>query len=162
MTDTTAAGHLSGPASRPPELVVTEFFDAYRDRDLTAMTDLCTRNADFHYLPVEVWGKQRVIRGDGKVNTVGKAMWAGLITAFPDLSNEVVSLSSSPDGTVLAEAVLSGTQASAWAQFTNRGQSFRLPHLFVLHVNDAGLIDSITAYWDNASFSRQLGHLEVD
>jgi predicted ester cyclase len=96
------------------------------------------------------------------VNGVGKALWAGLITAFPDLSNQVLSLSSSPDGTVLAEVVLSGTQASAWGPFTNRGQSFSLPHLFVLHVNDGGLIDSITAYWDNASFSRQLGHLEVD
>jgi predicted ester cyclase len=103
-----------------------------------------------------------VIRGDGKVHTVGKAIWAGLITAFPDLSNEVVSLSASPDGTVLAEVVLSGTQASAWAQFSNLGRSFSLPHLFVLHVNEAGLIDDITAYWDNASFSRQLGHLEVD
>ena len=145
-----------------PERVVSSFFDAYRDRDLTAMTDLCTRNAGFHYLPVEIWGKQRVIRGDGKVNGVGKALWAGLITAFPDLSNQVLSLSSSPDGTVLAEVVLSGTQASAWGPFTNRGQSFSLPHLFVLHVNDGGLIDNITAYWDNASFSRQLGHLEVD
>ncbi|HEY1919345.1 MAG TPA: ester cyclase [Streptosporangiaceae bacterium] len=152
MTHTTVAA---------PESVVSSFFDAYRDRDLTAMTDLCTRNAGFHYLPVEIWGKQRVIRGDGKVHGVGKALWAGLITAFPDLSNQVLSLSSSPDGTVLAEVVLSGTQASAWGPFTNRGQSFSLPHLFVLHV-DGGLIDSITAYWDNASFSRQLGHLEVD
>lgn len=147
---------------RSPELVVTAFFDAYRDRDPTAMTDLCARNADFRYLPVEIWGKQRVIRGDGKVHGVGKAMWAGLITAFPDLSNEVLSVSASPDGTVMAEVVLGGTQASAWAQFGNRGQSFSLPHLFVFHVNDGGLIDSITAYWDNASFSRQLGHLEVD
>jgi ketosteroid isomerase-like protein len=153
---------MTHTATRSPELVVSEFFDAYRARDLTAMTDLCSRNADFRYLPVEVWGKQRVIRGDGKVHSIGKTLWAGLITAFPDLSNEVVSLSTSPDGNVLAEVVLSGTQAAAWAQFSNRGQSFRLPHLFVLHVNDAGLIDSITAYWDNASFSRQLGHLEVD
>jgi ketosteroid isomerase-like protein len=147
---------------RSPELVVTAFFDAYRDRDLTGMTDLCARTAEFRYLPVEIWGKQRVIRGDGKVYGVGKAIWAGLITAFPDLSNEVLSISASPDGSVLAEVVLSGTQSSAWGAFSNRGQSFSLPHLFVLHVNDAGLIDSITAYWDNASFSRQLGHLEVD
>ena len=153
---------MTHAATQAPEDVVSAFFDAYRERDLTAMSDLCARTAEFRYLPVEVWGKQRVIRGDGKVHTVGKAMWAGLMTAFPDLSNEVISLSSSPDGTVLAEVVLSGTQASAWAQFSNRGQSFSLPHLFVMHVNDGGLIDSITAYWDNASFSRQLGYLEVD
>jgi ketosteroid isomerase-like protein len=153
---------MSHTTVRSPELVVSEFFDAYRARDLTAMSDLCARGADFSYPPVEIWGKQRVIRGDGKVHTVGKAIWAGLMTAFPDLSNEVVSLSSGPDGTVIAEVVLTGTQAAAWAQFSNRGQSFRVPHLFVLHVGDDGLIDSITGYWDNASLSRQLGHLEVD
>ncbi len=110
-----------------------------------------------------MWGKQRVIRGDGKVHTVGKALWAGLMTAFPTFPTRSSRLSSSPDGTVLAEVVLSGTQASAWAQLSNRGQSFSLPHLFVLHVNDGGLIDAIlAAYWDNASFSRQLGHLEVN
>lgn len=153
---------MAHTATRAPQDVVTAFFDAYRDRDLIAMSDLCARTAEFRYLPVEVWGKQRVIRGDGKVHTVGKALWAGLMSAFPDLSNEVLSVSSSPDGTVVAEVVLSGTQAAAWAQFSNRGQSFRVPHLFVLHVSDDGLIDSITAYWDNASLSRQLGHLEVD
>jgi ketosteroid isomerase-like protein len=153
---------MTQTATRAPEDVVTAFFDAYRKHDLTAMSDLCARTADFRYVPVEVWGKQRVIRGDGKVHTVGKALWAGLMTAFPDLSNKVMSLSSSPDGTVVAEVVLSGTQASAWAQFSNKSQSFSLPHLFVLHVNDGGLIDGITGYWDNASFSRQLGHLEVD
>jgi predicted ester cyclase len=147
---------------KAPAEIVSEFFAAYRKHDVAGMADLCADNADFHYLPVEIWGKQWVIRGDGKVNGIGRVLWSGLITAFPDLSNEVTSLSSAPDGTVVAEVMLSGRQAGPWGAIGNRGQQFTLPHLFVLHVNSEELIDSITAHWDNASFYRQLGHAEVD
>jgi len=54
--------------------VVTAFFDAYRAHDVERMVELCADNADFHYVPFEVWGKQRVIRGDGKVRTIGKVI----------------------------------------------------------------------------------------
>lgn len=145
-----------------PAQTVGEFFTAYRTHDVTAMADLCADNADFHYLPIEIWGKQRVVRGDGKVHGIGRVFWAGLITAFPDLSNEITSLSTAADGTVVAEVVLTGTQAGPWGVIGSKGQQFSLPHLFVLHVNADGLIDSITAHWDNASFYRQLGHAEVD
>jgi ketosteroid isomerase-like protein len=147
---------------KAPAEIVSEFFAAYRKHDVPAMADLCADNADFHYLPVEIWGKQRVVRGDGKVHGIGRVLWSGLITAFPDLSNEITSLSTAPDGTVVAEVVLSGTQAGAWGVIGSKGQQYTLPHLFVLHVNAGGLIDAITAYWDNASFYRQLGHAEVD
>jgi steroid delta-isomerase-like uncharacterized protein len=147
---------------KAPAEIVSEFFAAYRKHDVPAMADLCADNADFHYLPVEIWGKQRVVRGDGKVHGIGRVMWSGLITAFPDLSNEITSLSAAPDGTVVAEVVLTGTQAGAWSVIASKGQQYALPHLFVLHVNAEGLIDSITAYWDNASLYRQLGHAEVD
>lgn len=145
-----------------PAQAVDAFFAAYRGHDVPAMADLCADNAGFHYQPVEMWGKQRVIRGDGKVNGIGRVIWSGLITAFPDLSNEVTSLSAAADGTVVAEVTLTGTQAGPWGAIASRGQRYSLPHLFVLHVNADGLIDDITAYWDNASFYRQLGHAEVD
>ena len=59
--------------------VVTEFFDRYRAHDVEGMTDLCSISAGFSYVPVELWGKQRVLRGDGKVRTIGKPLWTGLI-----------------------------------------------------------------------------------
>ena len=34
--------------------IVSAFFDAYRARDVEAMIDLCTDNADFDYIPFEV------------------------------------------------------------------------------------------------------------
>ncbi len=39
------------------------------------MVDICADNADFHYIHFELWGRQRVIRGDGKVRTIAKVIW---------------------------------------------------------------------------------------
>ncbi len=66
-------------------------------------------------MPVEVWGKQRVLRGDGKVGTIGKPLWTGLVTAFPDLTNTVRTVTANDDGDVVAEVDIEGTQQLAWA-----------------------------------------------
>ncbi len=153
MTETTA-GTAAG--------VVTEFFDRYRAHDVEGMTDLCAMNADFCYVPVEVWGKQRVVRGDGKVRTVGKPLWTGLIASFPNLSNTVHSITSNDDGDVVAQVDIEGTQQLPWGLSAAAGRHYREPHLFVFHVGPDLLIDSITAYWNDASISQQLGHTEVD
>ncbi|MFK0009307.1 nuclear transport factor 2 family protein [Paenarthrobacter sp. NPDC090520] len=157
-TTATAAPTTAGAAVA----VVTEFFDAYRRRDVVAMTDLCTDNADFSYIPFEVWAKQRVVRGDGKVRTIGRVIWSGLINAFPNLGNEIYHIDGNDNGDVVVSCDINGTQQSAWGFITSQGQYFAEPHLFIMHVNSHGLIDSIRAYWDNAGVNRQLGHLEVD
>ncbi len=113
-------------------------------------------------MPFEIWGKQRVLRGDGKVGTVGKTIWAGLIDSFPDLSNTVHALTANDDGDVVVEADIEGTQRLAWGLIAPAGEHYREPHLFVFHVGQDLLIDAITAYWDNAGISLQLGHTEVD
>lgn len=157
----TTAGEQRTGSATTAAAVAKEFFDVYRRHDVTAMVDLCTDNADFSYVPFEIWRKQLVMRGDGKVRSIGKPMWAGLIHSFPDLTNEVLSITADDDGNVAVEVVIGGTQAGPWGPINPRGQAYSEPHLFVLHV--AGdKIDSITAYWDNASICRQLGHLEVD
>ncbi len=142
--------------------VVESFFDAYRTHDVERMVDLCDDMAGFRYVPFEVWGKQRVIRGDGKVNTIGKILWTGMIESFPDLTNEVTKIISGNDGNVAAEVAISGTQAKAWGSIGSQGRSFRLPHLFVFHVNDHEKIDNITSYWDSAILCAQLGCIEID
>lgn len=142
--------------------VITAFFEAYRAHDLERMVELCSDNADFHYIPFEVWGRQRVIRGDGKVRTIGKVLWATLIDAFPDLTNEVTSVTADEGGNVAAEVVISGTQAKPYGTIANQGLHYDLPHVFLFRVGKNGLIEEVTAYWDNADFYRQLGRLEVD
>jgi ketosteroid isomerase-like protein len=142
--------------------VVDEFFTRYRARDVEAMTDLCSMNADFSYVPFEIWGKQRVLRGDGKVRTIGKTIWSGLIHAFPDLSNTVHTTAANDDGDVVVEVDIEGTQELAWGFITPAGKHYSEPHLFVFHVDHDGLIDDITAYWNNAGICTRLGHNEVD
>jgi ketosteroid isomerase-like protein len=142
--------------------VVTEFFDRYRAHDVDGMIDLCAVNADFSYVPLEIWGKQRVLRGDGKVATIGKPIWSGLIASFPDLTNVVHSIVANDDGDVVAEVSIGGTQQLAWAQIAPAGRSYSDPHLFVFRVGRDLLIEAVTAYWDNGSMTCQLGHVEVD
>ena len=142
--------------------VVTEFFSRYRAHDVDGMTDLCSVNAGLSYVPVELWGKQRVVRGDGKVGTIGKPLWTGLVTAFPDLTNTVHTVTANDDGDVVAEVDIEGTQQLAWGLIAPAGRHYREPHLFIFHVGADLLIDDMTAYWNDAAISQQLGHTEVD
>lgn len=142
--------------------IVTAFFDAYRRQDVEEMVELCAPMASFDYVPFELRRRQRVLRGAGKVATIGKPLWTGLIQAFPDLTNTVQNVVADDEGNVAAEVVISGTQAGPWGTIANRGRSFSEPHLFVLHVAENGLIDAVRGYWDSAGIARQLGHLEVD
>src|ERR1700676_4581742 len=142
--------------------VITAFFEAYQAHDLERMVELCSDNADFHYIPFEVWGKQRVIRGDGKVRTVGKALWATLIDAFPDLTNKVTSITADDEGNVAAEVRISGTHATPYGTIANQRLHYDLPHVFLFRVGRDGLVEEISGYWDTADFYRQLGRLEVD
>jgi len=142
--------------------VVEGFFDAYRAHDTERMLDLCDLGADFSYVPFEVWARQRVVRGDGKVCTIGKTIWTTLIDCFPDLTNEVTWTTEDDDGNVAAEVVISGTQAKDFGAIGNQGLHYDLPHVFLFHVNEDDRIDSITCYWDGADWNRQLGRVEVD
>jgi ketosteroid isomerase-like protein len=142
--------------------VVTELFDRYRAHDVDGMTDLCSINADFSYIRAELWGKQRVLRGYGKVCTVGKPLWTGLIASFRNLSNAVHSVTSNDEVDVVAQVDVEGTQQLAWGLIAPAGRHYCEPHLFIFHVGADLLIDSITAYWNDAGISRRLGHDEVD
>lgn len=153
---------ISHARSEAASAVVREFFDRYRRHDVDGMTDLCGMNAGFSYVPFEMWGKQRVLRGDGKVRTIGKPIWNGLITSFPDLTNTVHTIVANDEGDVVVEVDIGGTQQLAWGFASPAGHSYDEPHLFIFKVDEEGLIQDITAYWDNAGISRQLGHTEVD
>jgi predicted ester cyclase len=162
---TTAAfrvGISTAPREARAEAAVRAFFDAYRAHDVERMVDLCAEGAGFRYVSWEVWGRQRVLHGEGKVGTVGKLIWTTLIDAFPDLANAVTSLRADEHGNVAAQASFGGTQAKPFGIIACTGGHFELPHLFLFHVTGDGLIDDIVAYWDNVGWKRQLGCLEVD
>jgi ketosteroid isomerase-like protein len=142
--------------------VVAEFFDRYRQHDIEGMASLCSTNADFHYVPIEFWGGHRVQRAQGKVQSIGKAIWHGMIASFPDLSVTIQTMTANEQGDVVVQAVVAGTQQRAWGIVASAGRHFVEPHLFILHVNRDQLVDSIRAYWNDASIAQQLGHGEVD
>lgn len=141
---------------------VTSFFDAYNGHDVNRMADHCTDAATVHYMPVEMWGRQRAVRGHGHVHTIGKVFWTGLIDSFPDLETRVDFITEDEAGSVVAEVMFTGTQAKSWGNITMTGRRYELPHLFWFNVDDTGLIEKITAYWDTAEQCRQLGYAEVD
>ena len=161
-TGASRVGTGTGAREDRAEAAVRAFFAAYRARDVEGMVDLCADNASFRYVPFEVWGRQRVLYGEGKVRTVGKVIWTALIDAFPDLANAVTSLRADADGNVAAEAVIGGRQAKDFGIIACTGGRYELPHLFLFHVTGDGFIDNIVAYWDNVGWKKQLGCLEVD
>jgi ketosteroid isomerase-like protein len=161
-TGTLRAGIGTAPRADGAEAVVRAFFAAYRAHDVEGMVDLCAENAGFRYVPFEVWGRQRVLYGEGKVCTVGKLIWTTLIDAFPDLTNVVTSLRADEHGNVAAEVGIGGTQARHFGTIASTGGHYELPHLLLFHVTGDGLIDDIVAYWDNVGWKRQLGSREVD
>jgi hypothetical protein len=138
------------------------FFNAYRAHDIDQMVDLCDDMAAYRSVSFEVRRRQRVIRGDGKVRTIGKIVWAGLIDAFPDQTNEVINIISDNKGNVAAEVMIGGKQAKPWGDIESRGRSFWTPHLFIFHLNHCGKIDSIRSYSDNAAARVLLGSSEID
>jgi ketosteroid isomerase-like protein len=162
---TTGALRL-GPGTAPreasAEAAVRAFFDAYRAHDVEGMVDLCAEGASFRYVPFEIWARQRVLYGEGKVRTVGKVIWTTLMDAFPDLTNAVTSLRADGNGNVAAEVSIGGTQAKDFGIIACTGGYYQVPHLFLFHVTGDGLIDDIVAYWDDVSWKKQLGCLEVD
>jgi hypothetical protein len=142
--------------------VVMEFLDRYRAHDVEGMADLCSLNADFSYVPVELGGKQRVQRAQGGVRSTGKVIWTGLLSSFPDLSLTLLTINANDEGDVVAQIDFEGTQERPWGFVTSTGRHFLEPHLFIFHVGEDQLIDGITAYWNDASISQQLGHREID
>ena len=113
--------------------VVTAFFDAYSEHDVERMVELCSDNADFHYVPFELWGRQRVILGRyGKARTIGKVIWTTLIDSFPDLTTRIVYITSDDEGNVAAEVMISGTQAKPFGTMGNQGLRYDLPHVFLV------------------------------
>ena len=161
-TEVMPAGSSTESRAATATATVNAFFDAYRGRDVERMVDVCADNAGFRYVPFEVWTRQRVLHGEGKVCTVGKPIWTALIDAFPDLTNTVTSVRADEEGNVAAEVVIGGTQAKHFGVIACAGGHFEVPHLFLFHVTGDGLIDDVVCYWDNAHWKKQLYWFEVD
>jgi steroid delta-isomerase-like uncharacterized protein len=134
------------------------FFVAYDKHDVNKMLAACDENAELRYMPMGSYGT-------GKVRELGSAIWTGLIDAFPDLHVTVQSMFGD-ESNIAAEVVIGGTQRKdldyGEMRIPSYGKHYELPHVFLLQMNESGLITEVAAYWDNASFYSQLGKTTLD
>ncbi|PLP98529.1 nuclear transport factor 2 family protein [Cupriavidus pauculus] len=131
---------------------VATFFARYRAHDIGGMLSLFAPGAQIDYVPILL---------SGPVDETGRSIWRTLIDGFPDLSNQVTAIYSDGDRrTVVAEVIMSGTQARDVLGIANRAQSFSLPHVFIVRVDSQARIEFMRAYWDNATLYAALSHAE--
>ena len=130
-----------------------QFFDAYSRHAVADMLTLCAPDAFFRYVPL---GEQ----GLGPIREGAAGLWQTYMDAFPDFRTDVVWSVETTNGRVVCETLNRGTQAKAVANIRNQGRRLETPHLFILDFDSAGLISKITAFWDNDTIYRQLGHTE--
>ncbi|MEJ0055557.1 MAG: nuclear transport factor 2 family protein [Bacteroidota bacterium] len=127
-----------------------EFFSAYQDLDLDRMLQLCDEDGDITFLPL----------GDafkGKINVVGKGLWAAIMDSFPNLDNTVRHQTfNETNNTVTCNVVIFGTQEKDFANVPTKGNGFDSDHIFIFRFNDKGKITNITVDWDHESFVNQL------
>lgn len=127
-----------------------EFMFAYQQRNVDKMLSFCDPDGEVHFLPMGESGK-------GKINELGKAIWSGLIDAFPNIDNTLDAAVAEDEDTVRCQVVIRGTQQKDFADIPNKGEHFDSDHIFIFHLNGNNKIDSIRISWDHADLKRQLG-----
>ncbi len=149
-----AAGFASMAHAGPAADAAGAFFDRYRDQDVPAMIQLFQPEGVVEYVPFAL---------SGPVEEIGPGSWGVLIDSFPDLSNEVSSITESADGTrAYVDVNISGTQQKDAFGVESQGRTYDLRHMFVVETDEAGKIVHLTAFWDNVDWYRQLGKTTVD
>lgn len=132
---------------------VRAFFDAYTQHKVDEMTALCSQSGTCRYVPYEE-------KGIGSLHEVAAGMWQANIDAFPDFSARVVSMIEGDNRTIVCETLNGGTQGKDAFGVKNKGRKQYTPHLFIFEFDTEGLINKVTAFWDNDTIYAQLGHTE--
>lgn len=126
------------------------FIFAYQQKAVDKMLSFCEPEGQVHFLPLGEGG-------NGRIHELGKAIWMGLIDAFPDLDNTLDAAVAEGNNIVRCQVVIRGTQQKEFAGIPSKGEHFESDHIFIFHLNDNNKIDDISISWNHADFSRQLG-----
>jgi steroid delta-isomerase-like uncharacterized protein len=133
----------------PTEAAARTFFVRYNDQNVPAMVDLFSPGGIVEYVPLHL---------EGPATEVGPGSWGVLIDAFPDLHNEVQSVTISADGkAAFVDVFIGGKQAKDAFGIINQGKAYWLRHLFAFHFDAEGKISRVTSYWDSVDWYTQLG-----
>ncbi|GMN06100.1 hypothetical protein MTsPCn5_14890 [Croceitalea sp. MTPC5] len=134
--------------------IASDFFNAYKNHDLDKATALATPESTFRYIPLGDNGKGKIKGAEG---TTWKGIASALIAAFPDLTNDVKNISIDHQGNAIVQVFIGGTQENEILGIPSQGKYYNVEHLFLLNINDDGLIENITCYWDNWDWFQQIG-----
>lgn len=126
-----------------------EFLFAYQQRNVDRMLRCCAMDGDIDFTPL---GEQ----GKGKIHVLGKAIWTGLIDAFPDIDNTLDAAVADGEDQVRCQVLISGTQQKEFAGIPSAGMHFDSDHIFIFRIGPDQLIESIQITWDHADFTKQL------
>lgn len=136
------------------KLVAKGFFNAYKEHNLDAAVAFASKESTFRYVPL---GDD----GIGKIDATEGPTWKGianaLISAFPDLSNEVKSITVDDEGNAIVRVFIAGTQQNDILGIPSKGKHYNTEHLFILQIDDDYKITDITCFWDNWNWFQQIG-----
>mgnify|MGYP005811337711 CR=1 FL=1 len=130
--------------------ICLEFFSAYQDMELDRMLGLCDPQGTISFVPL---GNDYV----GKIHEVGKAVWAALMEAFPDLDNTVIDQQfDEANNAVRCKVDIFGTQQKEFAGLPSKGKAFRSEHIFIFRFTEDEKVEDIQVDWRHDKFVSQL------
>ncbi|GGG09972.1 hypothetical protein GCM10011344_08250 [Dokdonia pacifica] len=137
------------------ETIATAFFNAYKNQDIDAAVALASEKGTFRYIPLGENGKGKI---KGTEGNTWQGVASALINSFPDLSNDIKNISIDNQGNAIVQVFISGTQDKEILGIPSKGKYYNVEHLFIVNINDQGLIEEITCYWDNWDWFQQIGY----
>ena len=126
-----------------------EFMFAYQQRNVDKMLSFCNPDGEVHFVSLGESGR-------GKIGELGKAIWSGLIDAFPDITNTLDAAIAEDENSVRCQVLISGTQKKDFAGIENKGKHFDSDHIFIFHLDADNLIQRIQIQWDHEDLQKQL------
>jgi hypothetical protein len=130
--------------------ICLELFSAYQDMELDRMLGLCDPQGTISFIPL---GSDY----SGKINEVGKGVWAALMDSFPDLDNTVIDQQyDEAENAVSCKVDIFGTQQKDFAGLPTLGKGFRSEHIFIFKFNQEDKIMDIQVDWNHESFVEHL------
>ena len=126
-----------------------EFMFAYQQRNVDKMLSFCNPDGEVYFASLGESGR-------GKIGELGKAIWSGLIDAFPDITNTLDAAIAEDENSVRCQVLISGTQKKDFAGIENKGKHFDSDHIFIFHLDADNLIQRIQIQWDHEDLQKQL------
>lgn len=93
---------------------------------------------------------------DGLAHDLVPELIKNAVEGFPDVSFDVVNITSGSEGLAVLEWVMRGTNTGSAFGVPPTGKTIAVPGVDIMHVQN-GKISSLKSYFDDNTFAKQLG-----